>query len=86
MPIRWTKRFARNWKILPPEIKSKAGRVALLIDSNRQHPSLRVKRLQSHSGYWELRVDDDWRIILKIEGNVFIFVTIGRHDVLEKFN
>ena len=85
MPVRWTKRFARQLKKAPRQVKIRAERTSIILDSDREHPSLHLKRLQRLSGYWEIRVDDDWRIILRIEGNTFIFVAIGRHDVMEKF-
>ena len=85
MPVRWTKRFTRDWKKLPITVRKKAQRVTLLLDSNREHPSLRLKRLKRLVGYWELRVDDDWRIIMMIEGDLYTFMAIGRHDMLDSF-
>jgi len=86
MPIRWSERFHREWKKLPPEIKTKTGRILLLLDSNREHPSLRLKKLQRLTGFWELRVDKEWRILLTIEGDIFVIAGIGKHDLLDSFN
>jgi len=86
MPIRWTKRFAREWKKLTLEVRVKANRISLLLESNREHPSLRLKRLKRLPSYWELRIDADWRIIMMIEGDLFVFVAIGRPDLLERIN
>jgi mRNA-degrading endonuclease RelE of RelBE toxin-antitoxin system len=85
MAIRWSERFHREWKKLPPEIKTKAGRILILLDTNREHPSLRLKKLQRIEGFWELRVDRGWRILLTIEEEIYVLAGIGRHDVLDKY-
>jgi len=84
MPVFWTPRFKRDWKKLPDRIKEKTKRAVILLEENRTHPSLRLKRLQRLPGYWELRVSDNWRIILTIEGDAYTFVTIGAHDIVDK--
>ena len=85
MPIYWTPRFRRDWKKLPSELRQRAGRAARQLEADRSHPSLRLKKLQRLPGYYELRVDEDYRIILTIEGDTFTFITIGRHDVLDRY-
>ena len=85
MPIYWTHRFKRDWKKLPEKVKEKAGKAALLLERNRNHPALRLKRLQRLPGYWEIRVDNKYRILLLIDGNNFTFVTIGQHKIVGNF-
>lgn len=85
MPVFWTPSFQREWKKLPRNVKTKTKKVIKYLEMDRSHPSLRLKKLQGQPGYWELRVDDTWRIILIIKGDVFTFVVIGSHDVLDRF-
>ncbi|MDP8240943.1 MAG: type II toxin-antitoxin system RelE/ParE family toxin [Candidatus Hatepunaea meridiana] len=85
MPVYWTPRFSRDWKKLPTRVKEKARNATRRLEEDRTHPSLRLKRIKRLPGYWEIRVDDGYRIILTIEGDSFTFMTIGPHDILNFF-
>ena len=77
--------FKRMWKKLPLPIQKRASKALGYLLYNRSHPSLRLKRMKRLPGYWEARVDDDHRIICRLEEDIIVLAAIGRHDVLEKF-
>ena len=78
--------FKSAWKKLKPQTCQRARKTLGYLLYNRSHPSLRLKRIRRLPGYWEARVDGDYRIICRLEEDVIILVAIGKHDVLERFN
>jgi len=73
-------RYARN---IPRELHNKAGRLldqlnaAPSVEFLRVPPSNRLEKLKGDlSGYWSLRINDQWRIIFRWKDNDAIDVDI----------
>ncbi len=85
MPIEWTARFKRDFYKLPTGVQDRVERIVTLLDENREHPSLHLKRVKRLPGYWELRASQDLRILLSIKGDLYILSAIGKHEILDTF-
>lgn len=85
MPIEWTARFKRDYLKLPMNVQDRVERIITLLDENREHPSLHLKRLKRLPGYWELRVTKKLRVLLMIKDDLFTLAAIGTHDILDTF-
>jgi len=70
---------------LPENVQKRVDRLILLLDDNRSHPSLHLKRIKRLPNHWEMRVSDDLRIILMIEDDTYTLLAIGRHEILDIF-
>ncbi len=85
MPVEWSARFKRDFYKLPTDIQDRVERLMTLLDGNREHPSLQLKRIQRLPGHWEARISCDLRVIMVIKGDLFILLGIGKHDILDTF-
>ncbi|WP_205668625.1 type II toxin-antitoxin system RelE/ParE family toxin [Ammoniphilus sp. CFH 90114] len=56
-----------------------------LLAENPKHPSLEVHRIKGTRNLWEAYVNKDIRLIYEHEGDTFVLVAIGHHDILRKY-
>ena len=57
-----------------------------LLEDDPFYPSLRSKKLNGTSGYYESSVNMDIRIIWQYEnGRIILLINVGHHDVLKKY-
>lgn len=79
---RFTRRFKKQYKALPIEIRQASKENLALFVADLPHPSLRVKKIQGTDNRWEGSVTMKYRFTFHFEGNTIIFRAIGTHDIL----
>jgi hypothetical protein len=67
-----TEPFAANLIASPPEVQKAFGKQLTNLLRDLRHPSLRAKKYQEHTGLWQARINDDWRMFFTIEGDVYV--------------
>ncbi len=73
---------------LPPELRKMVQRKLDLFRENPRHPSLRVKKMHSQQGIWELSVTEQYRVTFewakgKAKERIAILRRVGTHDILQ---
>ncbi len=81
MTFRITERFRRAYKKLDPTKQSSIKKAILKMESNMNHPSLRVKRIQSTIDIWEVSADMNLRLTFNRDKEVITFRNCGDHDL-----
>ena len=79
-----TKPFLNEYSKLPVKVQRRVDKALLLLLSNYKHPSLRTKKMQGRKEYFEARVSRDYRIIFRIEADIYLLLHIGPHNILRK--
>ena len=80
MIFKRTERFKRAYKKLDPEQQSNIKKAILLMESNINHPSLRVKRIQGTTNIWESSANMSLRITFTRNSEAIILRNCGKHD------
>lgn len=75
-----TQRFKDAYRRLDTVTAAKADKALALLSSNPRHPSLRLKKMRSAEDVWEMRVDRDHRMTLRIEKDCYVMRNIGKQD------
>jgi mRNA-degrading endonuclease RelE of RelBE toxin-antitoxin system len=60
--IRLSKRFSKAYLRLPSEIREKVKKALVLLGENPRHPSLQTKPIKGARGFYEARVDKNYRM------------------------
>lgn len=84
MRIVFTKSFVKDYRRLPQRIQKTVDKQLDLLLSDRDHPSLNVKKMNDPRDIWEGRVTHDYRFTFQIQGDLHILRRLGTHDVLRK--
>ena len=50
-----------------------------LLSTNLRHPSLRTKRFDDGKGWWQARVNDDWRFYFTIVDETYVIQDVIKH-------
>jgi mRNA-degrading endonuclease RelE of RelBE toxin-antitoxin system len=83
--IRWERSFQKALFKLPADLQQAALDALEKLLEEPPRPSLRLEKLQGASGYWSIRVNRGWRILLRLEdgeeGKVYVVLDVGPHDV-----
>lgn len=83
--IRYSSRFQNRYAVLELRTKNRVKKALALFVDNPLHPSL---RLHKHSGtldrYWSILVDRKYRVIIEMEKEFVVLVSIGTHAIYEK--
>jgi addiction module RelE/StbE family toxin len=83
--LTFTDRFKKHYKALSEKEKKQIMKKLALLAENPMHPSLRTKRIQGISGFFECSVNMDIRIIWYYEGDkIIVLLDVGHHDILKK--
>ena len=78
--------FLENAALLQKDTKSKLVRILWLLSQDFRHPSLQCKKVQgAKREVYECRVDQDFRLIYDIMGNMLRCWYVGKHDVALKY-
>ena len=72
-----THTFWACYRKLPREIQQLADKKFELLKQNPRHPSLRLKKIGS---YWAARINRNYRALAIEDGDLLIWVWIGKHD------
>src|SRR5271163_701263 len=76
-----TARFRALFAALPAEVQARARKVYRLWRDNPRHPSLHFKKVGKA---WSARVDDNFRVLAKMQGDHFYWFWIGPHTEYER--
>jgi mRNA-degrading endonuclease RelE of RelBE toxin-antitoxin system len=60
--IRFSKRFTKAYLRLPLDIREKIKKALALLEENPRHPSLQTKPIKGARGFYEARVDRNYRM------------------------
>ena len=82
MTLRPTARFAADYNALPPPLQQRVDKALGRLLANARHPSLHVKKMKGYENRWEGRVTLHYRVIFTIEGDAYILLRVGTHDLL----
>jgi len=82
MKIKTTRRFDKDYSVLPREIKDLVDQKMKLFFENPNHPSLRVKKMVGHPNIWEASITMKYRFTFEIHSDFYILRRIGTHDIL----
>ncbi len=83
MRLRPTARFAADYDSLPQSLRQRVDRVLARLLENPRHPSLQIKKMKGYENRWEGRVTLHYRFIFSIEGDAYILLRVGTHDLLK---
>ena len=76
--------FDKYYKVLPAHIKRKFEKQVRILLKNPKHPSLKIHRFESIKNLWEFYVDDYYRCLFSMEGNIYSLKWVGTHPQMEK--
>jgi len=82
MTLRPTARFAADYNALPQPLRQRVDKALGLLLANSRHPSLHIKKMKRYENRREGRVTLHYRVIFTIEGDAYILLRIGTHDLL----
>jgi len=83
-----TDEFIKRYQELPKTIRAKAEKQEKLFRQNPFYPSLHTEKLEpKNKQIWSFRIDKNYRIIFRfLDGNKILFLTVGHHNWIYKFN
>ena len=69
---------------LDADTQRKVRRAYELFRDNPRHGSLRFKRVRGTRNHYSARIDDDYRVLGLVQGNVITWYWVGPHDEYER--
>jgi len=84
MKILRTDAFKEDYQNLPGIVQRKFDEKIKLFVTNRNHPSLRVKKMKGHKNRWEASIDMFYRFTFEIHRDYYLLRRIGPHDYVLK--
>ncbi len=83
--VRYSPKFAREYKKLPLELKKLAERKEKLFRLNPLDPKLKTHKLHGRlSEFWSFSIDKKYRIIFEFgENDIIYFHSIGDHHIYD---
>ena len=84
MRLQPTERFANEYERLPQHLQRRVDKVLGLLLENPRHPSLQIKRIRGQENRWEGRVTLHYRFIFSLEGDAYLLLRVGTHDLIQK--
>ena len=82
MTLRPTLRFAADYHALPQQLPQRVDKALGRLLENARHPSLQIKKMRGYENRWEGRVTLHYRLIFTIEGDAYVLLRVGTHDLL----
>ena len=83
MTLRPTARFAADYDALTQQLRQRVDKALERLLENPRHPSLHAKKLKGFENRWEGRVTLHYRLIFSIEGDAYVLLRVGTHDLLK---
>ncbi len=74
-----TTHFERNYTKAPHEVQRAFDKQSSLLLQNLHHPSLRAKKYDESRGFWQARVNKDWRFYFFIQDDGYLIVSLIPH-------
>lgn len=84
MQFFWTAPFKKDYKHLPSDVRERTNQTLRRFASDSRHPSLHVKKMESVSDIWEMRVSDNYRITFQFVQEGVLLRRVGTHNVLRQ--
>jgi mRNA interferase RelE/StbE len=84
MKIRRTDRFKKDYLTLPKNIQRRADEKLKFLLRDPRHPSLRVHKIRGVKGLWEFSVTMNYRVLFEINGEFFVLLAVGPHNIVER--
>ena len=66
--------------LFPTEIKDKFYWCLETLIKDEHHPSLRHKKIQGTTDYWEFSVTMNYRCVYRREGEIIFLLALGKHE------
>ena len=79
-----TERFKKDLKRLPHDVQERVGKALEILIKNPQYPSLHIKKMESASDIWEIRVTDNYRITFQFVREGVLLRHVGTHNTLRQ--
>lgn len=83
MKLQPTERFRKDYEDLPRQLQRRVDKVLELLLQNPRHPSLQIKKMKAYEDRWEGRVTQHYRFTFTTEGDTYILLRVGTHDLLK---
>ena len=80
MPVKYTRRFTKQYAKLPTAIRSKVKKALGFLDTDFRHPGLRSHPVESAPGVFEAYVDDKYRMTFVRKSDIFVMRNVDTHD------
>ncbi len=80
MTVEFTRRFIRAYERLRREEQQAILEAVDQVQSDRDHPSLRTKKIQGRLDIWEVRASRDLRLTCQLAPDHIVFGVCGHHD------
>ncbi len=84
MKLKITERFAKEYERLPQRLQQRVDQALGLLLDNPRHPSLQIKKIKGHETRWEGRVTLHYRFVFGVEGDTYLLLRVGTHDLLKR--
>lgn len=82
MRLRPTEQFTKDYERLPQRLQDRVDKALGLLLENPHHPSLQIKKITGREHRWEGRVTLQYRFVFSIEGDAYLLLRVGTHDLL----
>jgi mRNA interferase RelE/StbE len=79
MKIDYAPRALAGLESAPERIRKAFYKQLRLLAANPRHPSLRTKKYDDGKGWWQARVNDDWRFYFTIVDEIYVIQDVIRH-------
>ena len=79
MNIYRARRLLKSYASAPPEVRRAFDKQLRLLLDNLQHPPLRAEKYDAANDVWQARVNRDWRLYFKIEGDAYYIIDMTPH-------
>ena len=79
-----TERFNKEFARLPSHMQDRARKQLALLLTIPRHPSLQIKKMKGYENLWEGRITQNYRFTFRVEGETFLLLRIGTHDLLRQ--
>ena len=76
--------FLRAYTRLDPETRRKVRRAHQLFKHNPRHGGLQFKRVRGMDNVYSARIDNNYRALGELRGNVITWYWVGPHDEYER--
>lgn len=84
MTIRFLNPFVQDYKKLDPPVRLKVDNFLSLLARDRNHPSLRVRKMVNRNNIYEARVDAHFRVTFELSSELIIMRRVGTHEVYRR--
>ena len=81
MKVVETEQFKTKFAALPASVKTRARKQLALFLLDWRHPSPQTQKVKGHHDLWKGRITHSYRFVFRIEGDIYVLLDIGPHDI-----